>query len=609
MDKRSHFPLRWSIIGLVSFLLILILTHAAHADWYTGWYNNISPIYEFELVSPSQNQSFNSLHNMTFGTSISNISGMVGGSAIACSSATTSCMANISTLGDINPTVTQTIGFWMNWTSNNSYVFRKGTTVQYYAFIQTNGTLEFGWSNDGSGAANTNTVVSNGKDQCIVLVNNGTHEYGIINNATDTASIKTVSGAITAQVQNLTIFSDGGSSASSGRIDELFFSNNTLNTTNVQDFCSRIAADNIITTNLTLFISIYDESNSSPIRQPVTVQFTNGTAGNMPTYTTSTGKIVIYNLSTGTSTVTITSNGYDIRTYTLTITNSSLNTVNAYLTSSGNAVTFNLIDSIQNNLVIQGASIYQYTPINGITTLIDTKTSDVAGNAQFSYVTDKSYTFLITAAGYSNKTFTLSPIIGSTYTIRMIAQTSTNFSEDYQNVLITYTPKIFYANQSNTLTILFDSITNSFQYYSYNLTYPGGTNNNSGTTGAGQTFVTNFNITGGNIFSTVNLSLTYNTGFGNRTFNFTHNIIYGPANGTFAANAGQTFGMGLFERAFIGTLVILIIMGFIALINPIASLAVALFIMGLFIKMGFWEWWLAGISFLIGIVILMRRTE
>lgn len=235
-------------------MLFLCSTLLVSAAWYTG----LSPVYEFELTP--QNQSVDKFHNASFGHGITNISGIVGGSAISCPSANTSCMMNITNGGDINAGSTASIGFWLNWTTNSSYVFRKGTTIQYYAFMGANGTMEFTFNAPTNSMSNTGTVVSNGKDQCIVLVYNGTHQYAVINNVTDTASIKTRSGSITAQAVPVTFFSHSGGNPGTGRIDELFFSNNSMTTSDIQDFCSKQS-----TTTTLLNQSFYDNADNGAL--------------------------------------------------------------------------------------------------------------------------------------------------------------------------------------------------------------------------------------------------------------------------------------------------------------------------------------------------------
>lgn len=358
-----------------------------------------------------------------------------------------------------------------------------------------------------------------------------------------------------------------------------------------------------------LYIQIYDETNASLITQNVTLQIMNGSAGNIITAYTTNGTLQLQNLSTGTVSVVVSSLNYGSRTYFLEVTNTSINNVVAYLSTSANTVTFNVIDSISSS-VITDALVQQYTLLGSTLVLVDMKLTDITGNAQMNYIAGNLYTFVISASGYNNKTFTLYPILASAYTIKMVSPLSMNFSEDFQNVLITYSPSALMANSSNNFTILFDSVTNSFQTYSYNITYPGGSSAGSGTAGAGQTFITNFTINGGNIFSTANLTIIYNTGFGNKTFYYPLTIIYGPNSGTIAANIGNTYGMGLIERALIGTIIIVIVAGMISItVGSLPALLVSMFLMGLFIKIGLWEWWLAGISFLVGMALISRRTE
>ena len=357
----------------------------------------------------------------------------------------------------------------------------------------------------------------------------------------------------------------------------------------------------------TIYLNFYDAISLAPITQNVSVLFVNG--GTSFTNITNKSSLNISNLTAGTWTLTITSSGYITSQYLATISDTTSSTANVYMTQGTQTVIFTTIDIISSQAIV-GSTIQQYTAVNGTQTLIDTSTTDITGSSQFSYTPAIAYTFVISAPGYTNRTFTLNPIIFSTYNIKLTSPLTLNFSQDYQNVKMTYSPTLFYANQTNTMIILFSSITNSFTSYSYNIRYPGGTKTGSGSTPAGQTFIVTFNVTGATIGDNVNITLDYNNGLGNHEFNYSHNIIIGPPPMTFAANAGNTYGLGLIERALVGTIIILIIAGIISLaISPIAGLFVAMFLMGLFIKMGFWEWWLAGISFLIGFVILIRRTE
>lgn len=356
------------------------------------------------------------------------------------------------------------------------------------------------------------------------------------------------------------------------------------------------------------YLFFYDGGNLSLITQNISIQVTNGTAGNIVTYSTVNGSFFVDNVDLGTVTIFASSSNYGQRSTSFVNNGEALDNITLYLTVS-NPVIFNVIDSVSSAPII-GATIQQYTTINNVVTLVDTRTTDITGNAELNYVAGNSYTFTVTATGYVNRSFTLYPVISSTYTIKMVSTTSMNFSEDYQNVIITYNPQSLYANSSNTLTILFSSVTNNFQTYSYNITYPGGSKAGSGSTPAGQTFITQFNISGGNEFSTANLTLIYNTGLGNKTFYFPLTIIYGPGNTTFIANQGRTFGMGLIERALVGTVILVVVVGMVSLtVGSVPALLVGMMLMGLFIKIGLWEWWLAGISFLIGIAIIARRSD
>ena len=105
--------------------------------------------------------------------------------------------------------------------------------------------------------------------------------------------------------------------------------------------------------------------------------------------------------------------------------------------------------------------------------------------------------------------------------------------------------------------------------------------------------------------------MTYKpTNYAERSYFYRNSIIINPNNSTFIANRNNTYGMGLIDRALIGTIIIIIIGGLITLAaNALLGTGIGLLVMGLFIYMGFWEWWLAGISFLIGFIIITARSN
>lgn len=360
-------------------------------------------------------------------------------------------------------------------------------------------------------------------------------------------------------------------------------------------------------------VSVFDEVNLTAITQTVnaTMSPTSNASGDI-TVNTTLSKIYVPPVpSWDAINLKLSSNLYAQRGNLLQgSTNTTLNQT-LYLAQGTSSTYFSVQDQTTSQVITQAIMTMSRDQGNGTIITVQSGYTDVTGSIVLQYIPNIRYMFLLTNPAYNTKSFVLDPVLASTYTVRMLALSGTsNYSPDYQNVLVDYSPKQFYANQTNTFTIIFDSITNSFTNYSYNLSYPGGSKAGSSTTAGGTTFITTFNITGGNILSTANLTITYTTSLGTKRFNFTHGIIYGPNNGTVAAMAQNQYDLGLLERVIIGTGIILIFAGGITLAaGPVAGLTVALLIMGFFVKIGFWEWWLAGISFLIGLVMIIRRSD
>lgn len=227
------------LISILAVIVVLFTIEGAFA----AWYESTVPIYEFE-TSGAQGKDFNNLLNATLGSATTNTTGIVGSSAINCGAASSTCGFNISDSGYLNPTASQSIGFWYKGNpASLGYLFRKGATAQYYGLLYTNGSIEFGWNLGGTLTPSTTSVdIGDSAEHCVVLIYNGTHQYAVIDNTTNAASLKARSGAITTGTGNATFFSDRGGSPLSGVMDEVFFANRSMTTAEIQAFCSKVPA-------------------------------------------------------------------------------------------------------------------------------------------------------------------------------------------------------------------------------------------------------------------------------------------------------------------------------------------------------------------------------
>lgn len=362
------------------------------------------------------------------------------------------------------------------------------------------------------------------------------------------------------------------------------------------------------TINTTLRIRIYNLATSALITDNVTIELNNGT--NSYVYITSNGGLNLTSIPVGNYSVTATSDEYSTAYYSQEILLNTDQTLDIYLSGNGTSeVIFTYYDKYT-GIVIEGVTVQVYRKVLSNYTLISTKTTDVTGRTKIYYVEGATYRFTSSKDGYTTKTFDLDPILFGSYTIKMDREVLLGFYQDYHGIYMNYEPKAFYNERTNQLNITIYSPYNALDAYSYQADYPGGTKTDSGINPSGETFTTTLDITGASLLDTVNITLSYTLDGETRTFTFQNGIIPVTGNQTWAANKDNTYGMGLFERLLIGTIVIIIVAGLITLAGySIWGLALGALLMGVFIYQGFWPWWAAGISFLLAFVLIAGRTD
>ena len=356
-------------------------------------------------------------------------------------------------------------------------------------------------------------------------------------------------------------------------------------------------------------ITIRDADDNTIITENITIQLINNASGT--TNYTITGGFFSNAITPGTYTIRIESANYSQSIYTVLVNEGSVYFLTAYLQFAPETVVMQYVDSISSSIVLPDTSVSQERIVNGTWQVISSKVTDVTGRTSFRYADDIAYRFTAIKTGYGSKIFTLDPILFSSYTINMERDTALDFDQDFQNVYVGYNPKIFYDGEQNQVNITFSSPTGTFTSYNYTITYPNGTKTGTGINVVGESFTIDFNITGSTYSDRVNITITYDTSIGPpRTYTYQHTIIITPGDNTFIANVNNTYGLGILERLIIGTLIIVIVAGLITIgAGSLWGLGMALFIMGLWISIGFWPWWAAGLSFLVGFALIAGRTN
>lgn len=364
----------------------------------------------------------------------------------------------------------------------------------------------------------------------------------------------------------------------------------------------------VMTWNNTLNITILDATTGLPITQSISVTLTGVSVGF--TNSTTTSEFYTRYLPPEQYTIKLSGANYSQGVYVITMNRSNAQQFTAYLQPNGSTVLMQFVDALS-GVVLSDVGIIQESVVNGTWHTVTSSLSDITGKASFGYRTDGAYRFTCAKTGYATKTFTLDPVLYTSYEVRLQRDTSLDSYHDFTGVSVSYDPKLFYADRQNNLTISVLSPFGALTAYSYTLSYPGGSRSGSGTSTIGETFTAPFNVTGATWTSKVNLTITYQPNIGGqRTFSYSHGIVMAPSNTTWIANKDNTYGMGLIERMILGTIILIVAAGITTMaVGSIPGLIVGLIIGGVWVYVGFWSFWAVGISILVGVVLVAARSN
>jgi hypothetical protein len=229
---------------------------------------------------------------------------------------------------------------------------------------------------------------------------------------------------------------------------------------------------------------------------------------------------------------------------------------------------------------------------------------------QFTATANTNYRFSSTHPSYATKTFNLNPVIFTSYNILLTRNNIDTPQLDLANIGIIYSPTTFYKTQVNNFTFTITSPSGVLTNYGFNLSTQckqiGGA---SGVNAyGGTTTLTNFNLTCASNYDSVTLFYYYINSAGSyRNFTYIYGINLVGANATLAHTLdSKTYGMGLFERLLITTVVTLVLMGVVSTVGGIASgLAVGLIVLGYFSSTGFIPFSAIIITLVVGFILLI----
>lgn len=382
------------------------------------------------------------------------------------------------------------------------------------------------------------------------------------------------------------------------------YNNFTLNITGNSWFNTSLRLTNSVN------ITIYTEGTSNRINIPFNITFIQENSETTLNYIN--GTAFFWNFSVGNLEIkipTTNTTGYSQRIYNVIINNRSTQDLSAYLIQNPYMVVFNVVD-YNSGLNIESALITMYVQLNSTWNAVSSQYSDITGRVQFVYAQNQRYRFYVVKTGYTTKVFDLDSIIFSSYTIPLTSSSSSSNTQDYAGISLTYSPSQYW-NGLNNFSFYIANPYGQLLSYGYNLSYPNGQVNNSGTNSIGQILTSlNFNISTADFRDKVTLVYWYQINGSNlKTYSRQFDILGITSNWTLMNNFNNTYGLGDFERVLVSTLVVIIIAGIVGLVIGALWGVATGFIIYLYLSyIGFLSWWFLLLPFIATLLIIWARS-
>jgi len=354
-------------------------------------------------------------------------------------------------------------------------------------------------------------------------------------------------------------------------------------------------------------IHILDEITGDIITDNITIRW----SSNSTTWenVTSSGSLFLSNITADVYELLFYGSNYSTRSYTITVGNRSSQVLTAYMIASEYSTIFTIKDQDTGD-ILSDVSITMFKQINSTWSTVESKYSDISGKAQFYYDPIAHYRFYLSKTGYEDYVFYLNPILFSTYEVFMSKTTVLNYSVDFDDISIIYSPSQFFNDENVTFNFLISSPDGLLTDYGIKLTYPGGSAFASGTNAIGEQLSADVNLSGATAYDYVVLEYNYTTSIaGTRSYVFNLPIISNFSGGTWMTLKDKTYGLGIFERLLITTIIILFVVGIATMVGQaIPGLALGLFVFGFLVFIGFVPIWAVLPSMLVGILFLVWKS-
>lgn len=355
-------------------------------------------------------------------------------------------------------------------------------------------------------------------------------------------------------------------------------------------------------------INIFNEATGAPLYENVSIKFTGTFSEN--TYYTNTSTYYKDTLLPGEYQLLFSATGYSPRTYTITVGNQTSQTLKAYLAANTSTTLFTITD-FDTSTVLSEVLSTMYKFINEGWQPIESKYSDITGKVQFNYLSNTNYKFYLSKSGYQDSIFYLNPILFNTYDVKMHSVSALSLpQEELNGVSVLYSSTKFYNNNISNFAFYISSPSGLLQSYSYTITYPGGSDSQSGSNAIGGQLNSVVNITNATALNVVILNYYYLTSSGasaNTTVTFS--IIVTSSASTFTSTMSAHYGLTLFERMLISTIIIIFVVGIASLVGqPLMGLLLGLVVFLYVAITGFIPIYLILPSLVIGVFFLFWRS-
>lgn len=361
-----------------------------------------------------------------------------------------------------------------------------------------------------------------------------------------------------------------------------------------------------------LYINVYDEQTNLFVEDTTTITFSKGNESF--TLNTTTGRLNLTGLEaieSGEYSVFFENSAYNPRTYDLTYNRTYAQTLNAYLVPLEAPSTIFTLEDSQSRIPVEGATVTIQRYVNGTLTTVLSLESDITGRVGFDYIPDRQYEFEITMTGYETRSFTLNPILFSSYTI--LLEPSISFGEiggDFSGVGITFSTTRFTESQTNNLTLSFSDPSGGLVSYGYNVSTDtsGQVASESGSNAYGSILPSSFAIPDVPLYDQVRVDYYYERSDGVvRTFTTSYSITQVNAyqNQTWVNNRQIAENIAPLDRA---AIVVIATGALSALAYTFVGLGgaslSAIVLLGFFAYSGFINGWIVAIS-IIGFMFLL----